>query len=182
MNAGPGCDLLIAPHASTPSVRYLLRVVLEQSGTPMLLVSRNMTHAPARMVAGIDFGSASINALRLGHLLAPSAVIHMVHIDQRGSPADCGSIERRGGTDALLNGVVTHLGMHRTRIVYAHLSDSDPAALYRYAHCHDIGCVTVGTHGPQAGNGMRAGGVADALLGASDVTVLIAPPRGDHAL
>ena len=179
-DAGSGRDLLIAAHPSDPAVRALLRSVLGQSSTAVLLVGQYMTRTPRRLVAGIDFGRASINALRLAHLLVPRATIHLVHIDQHDSSQNFIDEEERDGTDALLSGVITHLGMHRSRIVYARLSDSDPAALSRYARFHGIEYIAAGTHGPHAANGIRAGGVADILLGDVRSTVLMAPPMGDQ--
>lgn len=175
-----GRDLLIAAHPSDPAARGLFRTVLGQSSTAVLLVGQYMTRTPTRLVAGIDFGRASINALRLAHLLVPRATIHLVHIDQHESSQNFMDDEERDGTDALLSGVVTHLGMHQSRIVYARLSDSDPAALSSYARFHGIEYIAAGTHGPNAANGVRAGGVADVLLGDVRSTVLIAPPMEDQ--
>ena len=150
------------------------------SRVPVLAVPAHARTAPRRVVVGLDFSAASLEATRSAlRLLADGGELHLVHV----IPRDRLLVDP-WMSDREYDDIVRHRFARFTaqltvppNITINHATCSGKAAreLVRYAEQHDADMIAVGSHGHGVVSRLVLGSVTTALLRAAATSVLVVP-------
>ncbi len=147
--------------------------VLRRAKVPVLVVSEAMIELPDRLLVGIDFRSASLNALQLARRLLPRARVHLAHVEdrERGRPSP-GFGKGDSDTAALLSAVATQSGVDPDQVVFALLAGPTAETLLTYASERKIAVIAIGSANTP---GFRGTTISSRLMVEPGMSVLITP-------
>jgi nucleotide-binding universal stress UspA family protein len=156
--------------------------LIRVSSVPILAVAPAFTHAPSRIVVGVDFSETSLRAARLAlELAAECATVYLVHVGPRDSAVSAlngwGPSYHQDAGDALVR-MSEQLRVPRGFTAQRVLLQGDPATeLMAFAASVNADLIATGSHGHGFMARLLIGSVATKLVRCSTHSVLVVPHR-----
>lgn len=185
--ASPSVDLVVMglrPHATPERVSRDETVLLVTRGavTPILAVTSAATSLPTRIVVGIDFSRASINAAHIAlDLVAEGGELVLVHVQPEIPPADrehanASEIYARGVGGAFRR-LIGELSIPEGVTVRGLIVRGDPvSALLACAEAEGASLIALGAQRHTSTRALTLGAVTTALVRDARFSLLVAPP------
>lgn len=155
--------------------------VLALSGLPVLAATRDVNGLPRSALAAVDFGAASLRAVRTaGDLIASRGKLRLLHVIP---PLDFPAAVLWGWNESLARlapGAFEEfresLGTLGDLELCTEIARADPAAeLLSEAREQRVDLLVAGTHGPLYSNRVLLGSVASRILREATTSVLLSP-------
>ncbi|MBV6632067.1 MAG: universal stress protein [Alphaproteobacteria bacterium] len=190
---GDDCDLLVyGVHGADDADRNKARAFrwttagrsIAGTMTPTLLVTGAADAAYRRVVVGIDFSVFSQLALDQARVIAPDAMLHLVHAFHPPFTGLAGAdlaedvaYQRQLEIDAFIKGQLADLTETVGDEVSSHIVAGDPAdALRQVCHQQQADLLVIATHGRGTFSRAIWGSVAEDILNAPPCDVLVIKP------
>ena len=173
--------------ASAPAGHSRALEILALTPLPVLVAARDLTGLPRSAVAAVDFGEASLCAVRTGLdiLMHPGGRLKLVHVIP---PLDFPAAILWGWSDTLAREVPSELARFTARLgapadveVSTAVARNDPGTeLITQAREAGVDLVVAGSHGYLYRERVLVGTVARRLLRETSASVLLAPAMEQH--
>ena len=160
--------------------------VARRASCPILAVTPAFDHAPSVVVVGVDFSETGWHAAACAlPLLAPNAVLHLVHVWQPGDLGDEEHVERddryRRSLTARFHIFSESLDLPEGITVQHEVQEGNVSKrLADAALIHGADLLVVGRHGRGWADRLRIGSVAMNLLRGAHCAVIVVPELPPH--
>lgn len=151
--------------------RELLAEVLRRARVPVLAVRPELVHLPRRIVVAVDFGGASLRAVRVARrLLADGGSLWVVHV----TPHNPGSVREK--LDRILDDLGAAPGVTMSSVI---LHGDVQSSIEGCAQAMDADLLAVGSETHSLRDSMSTGRMPMKLAHSARWSMLIAPAHGN---